>query len=384
MRFDLRRLDADPSYAPGRVIYSGKSYWRPGKADLKAGYAVTSVKLSGTEEDQAARCRELTRDLLRWREGAPKVQPGTWGWVFSRYKSDDFSAMQEVKENTREGYLWTLSQWEKMVSDVRISETDYPRLKLWQQKMAKNGRSVSYIHRLFTMLRMVASHGRKIAPADFRDVCDILSAMRIRAPKPRSTAPTSEQALAVIAAADKAGDAVFALGLSLQWWLALRAVDVRGQWLGKGDARRWADGLTWDMVDLKDGTIRKMVSKTEKHDTREMVWDVTPIPDLLTRLKAVPAEQRIGPVIKRDGKPLEIRHYRDLFRRYAKAAGVSDDVKMMDTRAGAINDGLLNGADGLQLQHAANHKNFATTERYIRAREKSANTVIHLRAGTKA
>jgi len=54
----------------------------------------------------------------------------------------------------------------------------------------------------------------------------------------------------------------------------------------------------------------------------------------------------------------------------------------MGARAGAINDGMLHGADGLQLQHAANHKNFTTTERYIRAREKNANKVIQLRAGT--
>lgn len=47
-------------------------------------------------------------------------------------------------------------------------------------------------------------------------------------------------------------------------------------------------------------------------------------------LAAVPNDQRVGPVVKQtNGQPFEVRHYRDLFRRYARAAGVPDDVQMM-------------------------------------------------------
>lgn len=385
MRFNQSRLDGDPSYAPGRVIYRGNAYWRPSKADLKAGYAVTSVKLDGDDLAIAAKCRELTRELLLWRQGQPKVQPGTWGWVIGRYKSDEFSDFNGVKENTREGYLFTLSRWEEAIGEVLVSETDYPRIKLWQRAMEQKGRSTSYIHRLFTMLRMIAKHGRKIAPKDFRDVCDILSTMRVKSPKPRTVSPTAEQVVAVIAKADAAGASMFALGLSIQWWLSFRAVDVRGQWLGKGDRSRWADGLTWDMIDLEAGTIRKMASKTERHDDRPMVLDLTPLPDLVARIEAIPADRRVGPVITgKDGKPFKERQYRNLWRRYARAAGVPDEVQLLDVRAGALNDGLISGADRTELQHAANHKDGKTTERYIRARDVGANNVIALRTGTKA
>lgn len=380
--YDLRRLDADTTYAPGHVHDGPTAWWRPTKADIKAGYAIRSYKLTGTEEDQAAKCRELTRELLQWREGQPKMVAGTWGWMIARYKSDEFSPFQEVKANTRKSYLDEMYYWEGAIGESLVADATFEVLKGIKRAMEKNGRSVSFIHRKFTHLRMVANYGLAVSPALFRDVCSILGsgAMKVRAPKPRTAAPTQDQVMAIIAAAEAAGDAPVALGLSLQWWLTLRAVDVRGQWLPDGTGRRWADGLTWDMVDLAAGTISKAQSKTDRHDGTKTIWDIAPIPGLLERLLSIPEDQRIGPVIKRDGKPFEKEAYRNAFRRYAKGAGVPDDVCLMDLRAGAVNDGLLHGADRTQLQHAAGHKDGKTTERYIRARDVGANRVIQLRA----
>lgn len=381
--FDLRRLDGDPTYAPGRTYDKGTPWWRPTAADVKAGFKIKSYRLSGPEEEQCAKCRELTRELLQWRAGTPKMQPGTWAWIIARYRSDDLSPMQEVKANTRKSYQEEIAYWEEAIGSVLVAETTFEVLKRLKRGMETNGRSVAFIHRKFTHLRMVANYGLAVSPSLFRDVCAVFASgqMKVRAPMPREVAPTHDQVLAIIAAADAAGDAPVALGLSLQWWLTLRAVDVRGQWLGDGTARRWADGLTWDMVDLKAGRITKAQSKTDRHDGTKTSWDIAPIPGLLDRLLAIPEDQRVGPVIKRDGKPFEKEAYRNAFRRYARAAGVPDDVWMMDTRAGAVNDGLMHGADRTLLQHAAGHKDGATTERYIRAREVGANKVIQMRAG---
>ncbi len=382
--YDLRRLDADPTYAPGRVYDKGTPWWRPTKADIKAGFAIKSYRLTGTEEEQCARCRELTRELLQWRDGRPKMVAGTWGWIIARYRSDDLSPIQEVKANTRASYIEVLARWESGIGAVRVADTSFETLKRWKRAMEQNGRSVSYIHRMFTHLRMVANYGLAVQPSLFRDVCSIMGsgAMKVRTPKPRTVAPTAAQVQAVITRATDLGEHGFALGISLQWWLSLRAVDVRGQWLPDGKGKRWADGLTWDMVDLKAGTITKAASKTERHDGTAMTWDIKPIPDLLDRLRAIPEDQRIGPVIKRDGRPFEKEAYSKLWRRIAKEVGVPAEVQMRDTRAGAINDAMMHGANKLQMQHAAGHLNSDTTERYIRAREQNAQTVIQLRART--
>jgi len=430
MRFDKRRLDGDPTYSPGLSYDRDTPYWRPSQKDIKNGYEIRSYRLSGLSlAQQAAKCRELTRDLLRWRDGCMKAEPGTWGWAIARYRIDEFSPYHEVKPNTRKSYDEVLSRLEASIGKVKIASTTFEVLKRLQRGMATNYLSraieikkrrmdqwresaektrkfyldgffgptlplppvprvsedpTAYVHRMFTHLRIVANYGLAIQPALFRDVCSILGsgALKVRAPKPRDVATTQEQILSVIAKADEAGDHGFALGLSLQWWLTLRAVDVRGQWFETRQGEVWADGLTWDMVDLESRTISKMVSKTERYDAREMVWDLTPLPDLVARLEAIPADERIGAVVKHDGKPFAVRAYREKWRKYARAAGVPDHVQLMDTRAGAINDAMLRGADKLALQHAANHRSSDTTERYIRARDVGANNVIKLRAGT--
>lgn len=126
-----------------------------------------------------------------------------------------------------------------------------------------------------------------------------------------------------------------------------------------------------------------MISKTERHDDLEMVRDLTLLPDLTRRLDEISRDSRVGPVVRKpDGEPYEIRHHRDMFRKYARAAEVPDHALMMDTRAGAINDALRHGAGKFDLQHAANHKSFETTERYIRSCDAGADKVIALRAGT--
>ena len=156
--------------------------------------------------------------------------------------------------------------------------------------------------------------------------------------------------------------------------LTLRAVDVHGQTLDG----QWQDGLTWNML---DGTIlRKTPSKTMKTTGQSMEWDLALIPDLLQRIEALPMDQRVGPMIRqKNGMPFTKRRWAALFRRYATAAGLPDEVCSMDLRAGAITEAKNLGASLTDLQHAAAHANPSTTNRYVRDREQAGNKVISLR-----
>jgi len=388
MRYDLDRLHGDdPAYAPGTFPVKQRLYWRASPSCIKMGYFKNAIPLpgklgDGLDLERAAKARELTRELLRWvdAQDVPKVQPGSWLWLIGRYKSDDISPFQDVKDNTRESYLFPLKRWEEAIGQVEIAKTDFATIKRWQKAMEDKGRSTHYIKSMFTMLRIVAGYGVALQVPGAHSVKLILSEMRFRAPKSRTVSPTENQIEAIIAAADAAQDHPFALGLSLQWWLSLRAVDVRGQWLGRGKTLRWADGLTWDMVDLKAMTITKTPSKTERTSPDAMVWSLVSLPEIVTRLEAVPQDERVGPVVKmKNGKPYSRRHWTKRFEVHRAKADVPDDVWMMDTRAGAINHAKRAGASPIQLQHAANHADLSTTNRYIREREADANTVIQMR-----
>ncbi len=389
-RFDLSRLHGDdPTYAPGSVRAKRWLYWRAPKSYVAQGYFKDAIRLpgeigDGRDLERAAKARELTRELLLWQDGqdVPRVDPQSWQWLFADYKTNPLSPFQDVKPNTQENYRFHIARWEEGIGQVRILDTDFVAIKRWQKAMEENGRSDHYIKAMFTMLRIVAGYGVALQIAGAASVKAILGEIRFRSPKPRSVAPTEEQINAVIAAADAAGEHGFALGLSLQWWLSLRAVDVRGQYLGSGDAMRWADGLTWDMVDLDALTIRKTPSKTARSAPEEIVWDLSLLPEIVERLKATPKDRSIGPVVTmNNGKPYTRRGWADRFAVHRAKAGVPDIVKAMDTRAAAINHVKRAGASKIELQHAAVHASGSTTERYLRERGDAANKVIQLRRG---
>jgi hypothetical protein len=410
MLFDEARMDgSDPTYSPCTRKAKRWFYWRAPKKYITAGFHANTIRLPGEEGDgrdheRSSKARELTRDMLRWYDTEEAlVQPGTWLWLIGRFKSDQFSPYNDnVKASTRHGYMQTLKALEEGIGAVRLADTNFERLMIWKRAMndnfiqrrtaenvdrAERGLSqrpvdpTHHVHNRFTALRYLISHGVRIEETDAIRIKTILSEIRITTPRRREVAMTRRQAEAIIAAADQAGNAGFALGFSIQWELGLRAVDVRGQWLDDGGRQRWADGLTWDMIDASAKTLRKTPSKTEKASPDAMVFDLTFLPEIRARLMAIPTDQRIGPVIKMDNaRPFTKRHWQTTFRKYARAAGVPDEVYAMDSRAGAVTEAKAAGATPEQRQRFANHSNPAMTERYTRDdKNADVNTVIELR-----
>jgi len=391
MPYDDRLYDgSDPLYAPGLNASGDRFYWKSPKKYLTAGWALKSVKLEGDAETRALKCRELTIEMLAWFDSRiMKVDHGTWRWLFSRYKGDKFSPIQEVKGNTREQYLVNIGRWEAEIGDEDLKNSTYEVIKSWQIGMRDKGRTASYIKRQFGMLRIVAGYGSAIGNADSARISSILSNMQFKNSGKRAQVATRTHVTAVIAAADAAGDASFATGLMMQFEFALRAVDVRGQWLdGKPEdggiirgGKRWQDGLTWDMIDRDVTTITKIISKTsDSTDMAAMRFDLGNVPELRARLLAVPLMSRIGPVIKsRTGKPFHKRTWAAMWRRHAEAAGVPFEIQMRDTRAGAITEARANGANIIAIRDMAGHSTSEMTQRYLRSRSEAANEVILLR-----
>jgi integrase len=398
--------DSDPTYAP---LAAGKPrvYWRPSKRFIVLGYPATAIRLPGLYGDgrdleRAAEARRLTRAMLTQMGEGPDVLAGTWAWLIRRYRTDKFSPLQETKANTRDGYLWMLDRWNNAIGHLPIGAMNYESLKTIQHAMTENGRSVDYVHRMFNTLRRIVRYGSALGNAEAKAVSSIMHEMRFRTPKKREVAPSRDQIRAIIDEADARGMHSFALGLMLQWVFALRGNDVFGQWFkipeqqakmggivrkridkatGKGQWRRWGDGLTWDMIEPDLSAFTKTISKTEKTMPRPQRFDMTGLPEIRARLRLLGNGGRVGPVIvaDRDGAPYTTSGRGHAFTRLRDALGLPADLLMMDTRAGAITEGAQKGASLIELRDTAGHASAATTQRYLRDRDDSRAKVVKLR-----
>lgn len=88
-----------------------------------------------------------------------------------------------------------------------------------------------------------------------------------------------------------------------------------------------------------------------------------------------------GPVIVEEetGRPYRSHTFRYEWRKLARAVGIPDSVRNMDTRAGAITEGTDSGADLESVRHMATHSNISMTAKYSRGSEEKTAEVMKLR-----
>lgn len=390
--------DSEPLYAPCIKKVRSSFYWVPPKKYKDLGYAIKSARLEGEVSDdldveRARHCRVLTREMMDWYENATEgKEAGTWAWLIARYLHDEYSDLQEPRPNTRKQYKEVTHMIENAIGDVLLCETDFLRMKSWQRQMIKNGRSTSYIQRWFRHLSMIVSYGIKIGDKDVRDDCIrikvIRNEMRIKGGPRREVFITREQIKAIIAESDARNWDNLSLAVSIRFELMLRGVDVYGQWVPwegeEGGIRHnntiWKDGMTWGMVDADCMAITKQISKTRDSMPEPYVFDLSHLPDIRARLERIPRENRTGPLIV-DDKGLPTKHglLSSRFKKIVRDLKFDDKLRIGDIRASGITEAKAM-VDPKTLQHAAQHQNQSTTDRYARDRSGSANEVIELRA----
>lgn len=391
--------DTDPLYAPCMSQSKNRYYWKAPKKYLDMGYthkrqALDGKAGDGMDEARAATCRALTRKMLtHFRADTPDLIAGTWEWLFRTYQRDIESPYREVKANTQISYDSLIETWISAIGGSRIADANYRAFRRWERAMIDNGRSKNWIHRMFTMMRIVVRYGCAIEDKECQRFVQVLSNVRIPKGSPKTSSATPEQIAAIVASAQAEGNHAFALGCAMQWWFSLRAVDVRGHWLKIRDGeepvgivrngKRWQDGLTWDMIDRGVTVLTKTFSKTRGSTGETRSFDLTQVPEIRHRLLTTPPEKRVGPVIisEKNGMPYTQSGWAQLWRRHREAAGVPDHVQNMDVRSTALTHGKNAGATPFDLRDAAGHSNINTTNIYIRGKDAAVSKVIDLRRG---
>lgn len=195
-----------------------------------------------------------------------------------------------------------------------------------------------------------------------------------KAARPKKAGMSYEQAAAIVAEGLRRGTRrhrSVALGVAAQFELTLRQVDVIGYW-EKLDAaecvapaaiiergRIWRPGLRFE--DFAAGTLDLETSKTEG----KAVFDVTAYPLFQQALMAVPATERVGPLVTDDNdRPMRRRYYWDLYRDVADAAGVPRAVWNMHARRGGATEAQEAGVALQDIAEHAQHTDINTTRKH--------------------
>lgn len=381
--------ESDPTYAPG-LNWSGRyAYWKPSRKYRDLGCPAKPIRLPGVKGDgrdaeRAATARQLTRDMVAAHQPDPGPDRGTWAWVIHKWKSDPNSRYNGCGQNTRADYDYRTGKWEKIIGHMKVEALTYEQICTIIHAMRAKDYSDSLIQKLFGGLRQVARYAKgPLRIREAQDVVDVLAEIRFKSGQKRDVAPTSQQIRSIVDEADARGLFAFATGILFQWTYALRAVDVRGQWHpadGKGgivrNGQRWQDGLTWDMVDPNLTEFSKVISKTGT-----AIIGVRLTPELRARLKLLRNGGGMGPIItsERYGLPYEKHSWAQTFRRIRRDLGLPEEIKMMDTRAGALTEAKNLGVDPFALRDLGTHAHVDTTDGYARGRSENINKVVELR-----
>jgi hypothetical protein len=392
--------DSDPDYAPClKKIRNGFVWICPAKYKT-AGFPQKTFKLAGVVGDdqdhqRAAHARALTRSMLEWFDDEYHGrEPGTWGWLIGRYKSDKWSQIHRVDPGTKLGYLKVVNMVENAICEVMIEDTNYSMMMGWIQNMETNGRTASFISRWFTHFGFVVSHGIKMEVPRCPIIKAIRSEMRFgTASQERQEFITRYQFNALVTKADEWSKkspswSIMSLAMMIRFEFGLRGTDIYGEWQpGNGsesnsfNGQVWVKGLEWRHFNRDMTSLSKVPSKTIRKKQTALTFDLNQTPEIRRRLLSIRGDRITGPVLinPATGRPPRRGWVSGRFNALRDACELPPELQIRDLRAGAATEADLLGAEDKGIQRMLGHSSSAMTNRYIREQDEAINKVIQLR-----
>lgn len=396
--------------APGLKIRINRGgsrvgYWVAANCSRKAkDYPRQAIRLTGSEDGWPALCDAYKAELMDWIDSRDVPAPerrfdGTMAGLIDQYTTHPLSPYHKVRQSTKLSYDWVHKILRKAVGArvlAKIAGVDFIR---WSENFAtpaKSGgpRRVARSHDIMSGVRRIISWGVVLELPHASRIHEILSNMEFEGVAPRTALFTYDMARAVIARAHEVDRPSIALAQALQFELALRQIDVIGEWVPDMTAsgvrnvsknttmpKRWESGLLWSHLD-EQVILRKLISKTQRRSRVVGEYDLKNFPLVMAELARVPADRRVGPMIVNEetGIPYTGGVFRDVWREIAKEVGIPANVQNRDSRSGGVTESTDAGATLEQARHLATHRNVSTTARYSRSTLIKTNEVARLRS----
>lgn len=408
--------------APGltwKLLRTGfEARWRARTDLVEAGFTPKSVRLWRGESPDAvpdaaavqflqSYCQRLQAEMLVFGRGnlrkAETEFDGTWGSLIDCYRSNSYSTYQTLRYPSRRNYDNILDRFKTDHGAEVLANANAITFLEWHRTAKGAENKVATAHEMICRVRIILSFGKTLLEdPQCRRLREILSGLRFENSKPREERITHEQASAVIAAAHSMMLHSVAMAQAFAFECTFRQKDVIGEYLPASEPgvydtadlygnERWGRGLRWEEID-ENLILRHVTSKKQKPiecDLRlaPMVMDELAIAAGLNPANGVMRADlpSTGPVIiyERSGAPYESTQFRQRWRAAARVAGVPDEVFQMDSRAGAISEGLLAGAEIDHVRQSAAHSDIKQTQQYDRAQAEATSKVMTLRVANR-
>lgn len=385
--------------APGLVLRERlggwTAFWQARTDLVKRGFRPKIVPLwRGIEPSPADiammsdTCQQMQAEMLVWgRGGLPEtgVYDGTITSLAHCYRTDPDSSFRKNRYQTRKHYESLLRRIVDDHGDASVSELRGRDMMRWHEAWAAQGK-IPMAHSLMGMVRGLLGFGMTLLECnECARMCAVLSKQKFQMGKSRNVHLTAEMANLIRAEAHKEGLHSIALAQALQFECAFRQKDCIGEWVPLSepgtsdvivDGKKWLRGITWNEI---DGMILSHVTSKRQKLVVIDLRNAGMVVEEFARLGTLPT---MGPIVicEATGKPWTAHYFRETWRKLARAVGVPDGVRNMDTRSGAITEATDSGASLEDTRHMATHSDISMTAKYSRDSAGKTAKVMQMRA----
>lgn len=336
--------------------------------------------------------------LIQERAGSGIVTfDGTLGSLLSKYQTDPDSSYFSLRPKSKKPYDSYIRKLTKHIGGQRLNEITGIDLKKWHNFWSKNGERLAASKMARAVIDAAISYGIMTRLPECLELREVLKAAsrKLPLPKRREVVITSDQVVALRAAAHADGRPSSALAYALVYETTLRLWDVIGQWVpmespgisevvNPRTENKWF-GLRWEDID-HHLVLRYVPSKTSMKTGLAVSYPLAQAPMVMEELANWPEEMRTGPVIRyeKNGRPYLSEVFSSMWSRDRKKANLPGTIWARDLRASGITEARAAGISTDDAAKVAGHASTKTTSAvYDRAALEAAERFAEARASKR-
>lgn len=288
------------------------------------------------------------------------------------FRTDKLSSFHKLRFGVREKQNALINRIVLRHGKTDLSEIKTRTIFEWYALWSYDGRKLATGHSLIKQLRVMFGYGLTLLEdKECERLRVILSTLKFSKGRRNEQKLNIDHVNKIRFAAHDAGLHSIALAQVLQFESMLRQKDIIGEWIPidepEGVSEITYDGLKW-LRGLRRSEIDQMMILRHITSKREkpIEVDLTLSPLICQELPYIRFDHDALIICERTNKPWKDFDFRTEWRKLAKGCGIPDEIFNMHSRAGAISEGFLSGANPDFIRSAATHSDLAMTQVYNR------------------